>query len=324
MGLPGLTTRLTSDEIPVVRFHYSADSKKRPGTPQGDVWLAEAVRGYPGGSKSPRWAKEQEIDYAALGGTRLFPEWPQWAEAGKIVIPPFTPEGWRLYGSYDHGWRNPSCYLIHGINFDGDITTLWEFYAPGVPIGYIAKIIRGEAVALHDGRRFEGNPFAGQETYKIADPAIWSEDQPTSDNTYKSVYEAFRDNDVLFNKGERGGDSTVASWLLGWFWANPDAPRYRITQACPKLIWELGQQRYKEFSARVALNRDQPEELVDKDNHAYDALKYFMRRFPPPAKKPTPPAPSATFQWWKRQQVAVQHGQAPRSFKVQLRRIADG
>ena len=314
--IPGLTTRITSQGQAVVRLHYSADTRKRPGTVAGDAWLTEAARSYPGGRASPRFLKEMEIDYGALGGTRLFPEWAQWSTNGLIVVPYFKPEGWKIYGSYDHGWRNPSCYLVHGVNFDGDIVTLWEFYGSGVPIGSIAKIIKGEAVKLQDGRRFDGNPFGGQETYRIADPSIWAEDQPSNDNTYKSVYEAFRDSGVLFNKGERGGDSTVASWLIGYFWQDMAHPRYRITEACPKLIWELGQQRYKEFSASVAMNRDQPEELVDKDNHAYDALKYFIRRFPPSPSKPKPPVRAATFTWWRRQSVDERRGAPMRSFTV--------
>jgi hypothetical protein len=232
------------------------------------------------------------------------------------VVPFFIPEGWKLYGSYDHGWRNPACYLVHGINYDGDIVTLWEFYGAGVPVGHIASIIKGKTVQLQDGREYEGNPFAGKEIYRIADPSIWAENQPQSDNTYKSVYEAFRDSGVLFNQGERGGDSTVASWLLGYFWQDLMSPRYRITQACPKLIWELGQQRYKEFSARIAMNRDQPEELVDKDNHAFDAMKYFLRRFPPAPRRAKPPPPSATFGWWKRQSVADRRELEVRSFRV--------
>ena len=314
--IPGLTTRITSAGQAVVRLHYSADTGKRPGSKAGDAWLADSLRSYPGGFQSPRWAKEMEIDYGALGGTKLFPSWPQWSQNGRIVVPFFIPEGWKLYGSYDHGWRNPAGYLVHGINYDGDIVTLWEFYGASVPIGAIAAIIKGATTTLTDGREFEGNPFAGKEIYRIADPSIWAEGQPQSDNTYKSVYEAFRDNGVLFNRGERGGDSTVASWLLGWFWQDLEHPRYRITQACPKLIWEIGQQRYKEFSARIAMNRDQPEELVDKDNHLWDSLKYFLRRFPPTPRKAKPPAPSATFGWWKRQSLNDRQELEVRSFRV--------
>ena len=104
----GLAERLTAGGIPVLRLHYSSDPKKCPGTKDGDAWLVHATQGYPGGVKSPRWKKEMEIDYGALGGTRLFPEWELWSTNSHIIIPPFTATGYRIYGSYDHGWRHPS------------------------------------------------------------------------------------------------------------------------------------------------------------------------------------------------------------------------
>ncbi len=141
MLTPGLTTRITSSTIPVLRLHYSSDPRKRPGTPEGDAWLISAVQGYPGGLKSPRWRKEQEIDYGALGGTRLFPEWEQWIGMGKIVIPPFEPEGYKLYGSFDHGWRNPACYHVHAINGDGNIVSVYEIYGSHIPVSRCRKTI---------------------------------------------------------------------------------------------------------------------------------------------------------------------------------------
>ena len=260
----GLTTRLTSSGIPVMRMHYSSDEAKRPGTPGFEDWARQASSGYAGGMKSPRWRKEMEIDYGALGGTRLFPEWENWAANGKIVIPPFDPVGYRLYGSFDHGWRNPASYHVHGINGDGAIVTLYELYGDHIPLQKIAEAIQGKDVTLTDGRRFRANPFAGKESFKVADPSIWAEDQPMADNTNKSIAELFRRSGVYFTKGERGGDTMVAEWLHGYYWRDPLLPLYRITTDCPKLIWEIGQQRHREFSAQVALNRDQPEELVDR------------------------------------------------------------
>ncbi|KKL88732.1 hypothetical protein LCGC14_1921710, partial [marine sediment metagenome] len=253
--IDGLSEKITSGRIPVLRLHYSSDPNKRPGTPAGDEWILEASQGYIGGTASPRWRKEMEIDYGALGGTRLFPEWEQWVAQGQIVIAPFQPTGYRLYGSYDHGWRNPAAFHVHGINGDGQIVTLWEFYASNVPVAQTARIILGECVVLGDGRRFDGNPFAGQETFKVADPSIWAQDQPMADNTMKSIAELFRRSGVYFTKGERGGDTMVAEWLHGHYWKDPRNPLLRITTNCPKLIWEIGQQRHKDDPPRVALHR---------------------------------------------------------------------
>ena len=323
--IPGLSERLTTGGLPVLRLHYSASDGKRPGTVAGDQWLAEACEGYAGGINSPRWRKEMEIDYGALSGTKLFPMWATWKENGRIVLPPFDPLGYTLYGSYDHGWRHPSCYLVHGMSPDGDLVTLWEFWAAHVPYQLIAKVIKGEPVRVPacgagchpEAREFQGNPYAGRERWRVADPSIWAEDKPQSDGTMKSTARLFRGEQVFFIPGEAGGDITVAEWLIGHYWRDPSIPLYRITTACPKLIWELGQQRHRDVSDAVAMHRAQPEELVDKDNDAFDSLKYFLLKFPPTPRLAKADQKACSFAWWRK--VAKEHhpGQPVPSYQRQ-------
>lgn len=303
--ITGMRERLTAAGIPVLSLHYSSDPKKRPGTPAGDAWLTAHLQGYPGGVKSPRWRKEMELDYGALGGTRLFPDWEAWVAAGRVVVPPFLPTGYRLYGTYDHGWRHAACYLVHGINGDGRKATLWEFYAHYVPVHLIAKIINGQRVTVPAGngydapRTFPGNPYAGQELWKKADPSIWAEDQQMSDCTMKSIASVFRREHVYFMKAERGGDTTAAEWLSGADWLDPLRPTHVITTACPNLIREIGLQRFKDFTPQVAANRAQPEELVDKDNDAWDSFKYFVKSFPPTPEAAKAAEKPNSFAWWR-------------------------
>jgi hypothetical protein len=314
--LGGFSYRLAQETIPVLRVHYSCHPERVPGTVIGEEWKADAQMRYPGGADSPRWKKEMEIDYGALSGTRLLPHWEQWKANGRIVIEPFRPVGYRLYASYDHGWRNPAAYHVHGVSPDGDIVTLWEFYGNFVPAHQIAQIIKGKSIITEDGRKFPGNPYAGEERFKVADPSIWAEDVPQSDKTNKSTAWIFEKCGVFFQEGERGGDTTVAEWLLGYFWRDPERPLYRITTACPKLIWELGQQRFKQLSEQVALNKDQPEELVDKDNHAWDGIKMFLKRFPPPEYKKKPDLQANTLAWWKKQMQRQSQGLPQRTYRI--------
>ena len=307
--IPGLAERLTTAGIPVLSVHYAADAKKRPGTVEGDAWLHEATQGYPGGTASPRWRKEMELDYGALAGTRLIPNWELLKGNGAIVIPSFTAHGYRLYASYDHGWRHRAAFHVHGVSPDGAIVTLFEFWDNHVPYSYIAKIIKGESVrvppvgcgcAEHSRvREYVGNPYAGQEVLKIADQSMWAEDQPHSDNTMKSMAKLFLQEGVVFTKGERGGDTMVAEWLYGHYWKDPLKPMYRITTACPGLIWEIGQQRHKDVSAVRAANQAQPEQLVDKDNDAWDSMKMFFLRFPPRPREAVAAQVGNTFAWWQ-------------------------
>src|SRR3990167_5770432 len=108
--IPGYSSRVTSGGIGVIRYHYSADSNKRPGTIKGDAWVAEESRAYPMGMDDPRWKKEMEIQYGAMGGQHLFPRWEMWKINRYLVVEPYQPVATRLYGSYDHGSRNPASF----------------------------------------------------------------------------------------------------------------------------------------------------------------------------------------------------------------------
>ena len=315
--IPGYKGRVTSKGIGVLRYHYSADSNKRPGTQLGDKWIAEESRAYPLGLDDPRWKKEMEIQPGAMGGTLLFPKWDIWRENCYLVVEPYQPIGTRLYGSYDHGSRNPAAFHVHSVDADGIITTIWEFYAANVPAHQIANIILGHEGYDSNGRRFEGSPYgSGHLSYIVADPSIWNEDKPQLTGPNKSTAKIFRELGVHMIPGERGADVTISNWLTGYYWKDLEHPLYRITANCTKLIWEIGQQRFKEFSAQVALNRQQPEDLIDKDNHAWDGLKYFLKKFPPPASFTKPEAMPNTFAWHRKQALKARRGQPTATFRV--------
>ena len=312
--IEAFSMRRTPGGLPVFRVGYQSDPDKRPGTPKGDVWLKRVTSKYPKGLMDPRFRKEYCFDYGAMGGTRLFPLWDEWKR--HIVIRPFVPVEYKLYGAYDHGWRNPASYTVYGIDGDGIIVALWEFYASNVGVPNIAKIILGETVVLPDGRTFDGNPYAGKESWRIADPQLWAEDQPMSDGTNKSVATLFRRYNVMFTKGERGGDTMVAEWLHGHFWADLEHPLLKITTNCPKLIWEMGQQRFRQISAKTAINADQPEALIDKDNHAWDALKMLLKKFPPRMREAKLPRQPNTFNWWRKRSNPGRASMARNTFRI--------
>jgi hypothetical protein len=331
--MEGLTARLTSDGVPVLRAHYASDPDKRPGTPEGDRWLANALIGVVGGKESARWRREMEIDYGALGGTLVFPRWQ--VDKRRLCPPPISdPQGLLLYGSYDHGWRNPATYLVLGQDRDGCPIVLWQFYASGVGVRDIARIVKGETVRVADGRTFTGNPFWAMTTTSRADPSIWKEDQNMDDGTTKSVAELFRRYGVYFQEGKRGGDTTVASWLTE-LWQDLNHPGCRICcppslqdvdqgfisqgyagYGAPALVWEIGRLRFKDWSEQQAIHHDYKEEIEDKDNHAWDALKMHLHAFPPKAPASVPSKQAGSIDWWREQRKRAQQGMAPRTFSV--------
>jgi hypothetical protein len=284
MAKDGLTSRLTSGGQVVLRCHYTADSHKDPRTPEGRAWLQQAASGYKQGIADPGWRKEYEIQYGALGGTPLFPLWETYKPC--VVMPPvpltLLPHA-KLYGTYDHGNIHNAVYLVHAVLPDGRKYTIWEFAAKQVPIRAIADIIKGQDVVLRsDGRHFAGNPYAGREVVRLCDPHLFERRGRIDDHDpYASVGDLFRDKyGVSMQAGKKGGDLMVASWLTGDLWLDPEQPRYQIFDCCRQLLYELPRLRHKQLSPTMARSKADPEDIVDKENDAWDALKYFLRRFP--------------------------------------------
>ena len=295
-----LSTRVTKGGIFVCRLHYAADQYKNPQNEVGREWLRQALSGYPGGIEDPNWLKEMEIMYSAGAGERVFPYWQEWKKSSNIFINGHVDiTHSKLYASYDHGYATPACYLVHAVDPDGMRKTIWEFYGAGVPVSDISKIIKGESITTPDGRKFEGNPYAGQETIKVCDPEITRRTQVMPKGPNKSVAELYLRQGIIFTPGTRGDDGTVVNWLLGNLWADPLQPSYQIHQRCKHLIWEIGKAQRKSLSSMAMRTRNQPEELVDKDNHAWDALKYFLKRFPVGAPVPKVEKKEANFAFWR-------------------------
>lgn len=283
MAKDGITARFTSNGLPVLRVHYTADENKDPRTPVGAIWLSEAERGYPQGIQDPGFLKEMEIQYGAMGGQLLFSLWDQYKAT--VVIPPFPIEhepGVKFYGTYDHGHIHKCAYLVHAVLPDGRKMTVWECSASRLPPKALAEIIKGHDVRLTgDGRRFTGNPYAGREVVKVCDPQLFERRSRMGDDPFESVGDLFRDKyGIAFQKGHKGGELTVASWLIGDLWQDWERPRYQIFATCQQLLFELPRLRYKKITSLQARNKEQPEQLVDKDNDAWDSLCQFLRLFP--------------------------------------------
>lgn len=269
--MKGFRRRTAQSGFTVLRIHYSADPAKDPDNFEGMEWYENELRGYPGGKTSAAWRQEMEIDWDAAGGELVFPQLENHRD--KIICKPFeVPESWGLYASYDYGHRNPAAFLVHAIDHDGDLWTVWEFYKAG--LGY-----RQQSMAIRNC------PYYPRLAYlPIADPSIWAQNQQTESDV-KSIAQLFfelpESEQVIFIPGQAGGDITVAERINGdlWYDLGTKKPRWRIFNTCPKLIWELERLRYQEWSGTQQEMKNLREQIVDKDNHAWDATKMFLMHF---------------------------------------------
>lgn len=237
----------------------------------------ELAKGYPGGKNSAAYRQEILIDWDAAGGELVFPQFELYRE--RIVRKPFTvPESWSLYAAFDYGHRNPSSFHVYAIDHDSDIWVVWEYYRSGQGFRQIAKEIR--ACPHYDRLAYPA----------IADPSIWARTQQmqSDDNEVKSIAQLFfelpEQDRIVFAPGKRGGDITVAEKINGDMWNEErlkkgDEPRIKIFATCPMMIWELSKLRYKDWSGSMQEQRNLQESIVDKDNHSYDDLRYFLTMF---------------------------------------------
>lgn len=273
----GMRSWETRDGIVCLEVHYTSDPDKDPDR-DGENWLSESVKGYPGGMRSSGWRREMEIDWDIMGGEAVFPFLLD--IDSKIFIPRLSDDTvnneLELYGGFDYGTRNPSAFIVWGADKHGSLYAVWEYYQAGSTYTETSKVIKG-------------CPYFDNLRYIKADPSIWSKTQQTASGL-KSISELFAEEGVHFQPGRRGADIPVAERLLGDYWEDKEDPRAFVTAACPNLRRELTNLRWQEHkSALVAASKNNPEKIVDKDNHAFDATAYVVdsrpgSKNPPPLK----------------------------------------
>ena len=125
-----------------LRIHYTADADKDSSTSKGKTWMERELQGVPRGIQSSQWQGEMKISWDATGGELVLPQLSVYRD--KVVVSPFEvgEDGMRLFGAFDYGHRNPSSFHVHGIDFDGDIWTIWEYCKSGAGHREIARAIR--------------------------------------------------------------------------------------------------------------------------------------------------------------------------------------
>ena len=161
---------------------------------------------------------------------------------------------------YDYGYRNPACILFIAVDYDGIAHIYDEYYEA-------EKLISDHAYAL------KSNKFYNRASF-IADPSI--------------------------KKAERDGGSVFDTWnndhSIWWQDANNDvrqgidrvnellkAKKIIVSKRCVNLIEEIGKYKWKQL--KVGEEKNEYEEPVKKDDHAMDALRYFVNHIYVPVEK---------------------------------------
>jgi hypothetical protein len=247
------------------------------------------------------WDREQEIVDEAGGGELVFADvlvthWkkiviedPAWRPDYEIV-----PEG-----GFDHGKTNPTCLLRAYVEFDGTIVYAGEYYQPGMEIWQHSPRIKmmaefhrmdriyADRTIFPSTQQQEQRPGHAQEVAK-------SLNELYCDQGIESFVPFVGDrSDVSFvnrlhlhwsNLADANKMSTVRIFCPRGMYADKPVPGL-CDWGCPNLLWELMNTRRVNLTAQQLLSRNLSEAIVDKDNHARDAMKYHLMSKPEPGRK---------------------------------------
>lgn len=282
----GIQTGISAEGVQVVRIHYSADPLKDPDTAHGAEWLARELQGYRG-LTDPRWRKEMEIDFDAHGGQLLFPYLLEHEKY--IYVPPAEIRGMKLCAGLDYGTRNPSAFEVLSVDYDGNVQVIWEYYEPPKGSDESDEAFRARKGYKVLSAAIKACPYFSRKLPIYADPSLWNKTQESADpKGLKSMADLFIQEGVFISQGQRGRDFACFEKLNSKAWENPKKPMLTIMRNCKWLWWELQRLRFADFSATVMTNSNLHEKIVDKDNHAFDSLKYALMTLPLFTDRPKP------------------------------------
>lgn len=266
--IPGLYRKINSQGITVLTLHYSCDPDKDPSTETGKKWLEAAARDYRGGTNSPDWRQEMEIDFTISKGTVVFEYLPQMEQNLRFSITDKSPAFWDLckfYAGMDWGIQNNAAFTVVAEDPTGKFWVVWEWCDKNQSPEAVAKAVRE-------------CPFFDRLQWIAADPTMWNDNQARKDG-YTSfariLAEEIPDHLQLNLMAAHGrNDNAMVTKLHAWF--NLPDPKIRVSYACPNYWQELKNLKWQE----AQIGKNSPEKIVDKDNHQWDSVKYIILSHP--------------------------------------------
>jgi len=174
-------------------------------------------------------------------------------------------DSWYQQAAIDHGQHNPACALFFMVDFDGRIFVFDEYYNPGRVSEHCQAIIS------------KGHNL---KTLPLLDASAFSKDREKDGQEY-SIADEYRDNGVQCLPAQNNAGSVRAgiNRVKEYFSQN----KLFVFANCENLIRELQTYRWKD---RKKVDANAPEEPLKVNDHACDALRYFVLSRPLEPKLP--------------------------------------
>lgn len=205
--------------------------------------------------------------YIHLGGS-VFPEFSPITHC--IPRGQFKPTSrHRIIRTMDSGYTNPTVWLWMAVDEDGTIVVFKEHYQAKWNVAQHAEVVNKITRQIL--------AESGAELYiTTGDPAI----KQTKEHTGTSILQEYSKHGIYIAVDQIPSDRRVGlEKIQQYMKTNPKTgkPFLMFTDDCPHLIAELPKLKWKKHaSVKVAEQKNKLEDIRDKDNHCYDALKYAM------------------------------------------------
>jgi phage terminase large subunit-like protein len=215
--------------------------------------------------------EEREVrskgQYVHLGGA-VFPDFSPVTHCipkGQFVP---TPEH-RIIRTMDSGYTNPTVWLWMAVDVDNNVTVFREHYAARKTVAEHAAIVNNITKEIID-------EYGVEVWLTTGDPAI----KQTKEQTGTSIQQEYQKAGIYISVDMIPRDRRIGLERIRQYMKlnkKSKRPHLMITDDCPHLIAELPKLKWKKWaSVKIAEMNNKLEDIRDKDNHCYDALKYAM------------------------------------------------
>lgn len=212
--------------------------------------------------------------FITLGG-RIFKNFTVSENVTKEPIDPkkLQQQGWQIYTSMDHGWNAPTAWVWHAVapeHLGGRVITFSEHYKSEMLIEEHAQIVHS---------REAGWGLDTSEIIRTGDPAICQHNGVTG----TTIAQEYAKHGLYIYTDSIPKDRKIGIVMMQKYFKVREngRPQWMIHEDCPNLISELKKLRWKTYTSKKMQFENNPQEEVHKkDDHAFDACKYFATFLP--------------------------------------------
>lgn len=275
-GMAGWINR--KNGFAVVACHYTADPEKA-----NDTWYTQACKSL----REDQIERELEINFDSKSGAKAFPFLERNEALYRRDPPDPIPSHWKIIAGLDYGARNATAITWFAVDEYRRFWAFDEFYCP-------MNAYRGGLAAFAE--YLKNHKYYSRLRYFAADPSIFNKNQnvlETKETGGKAFGTLMSVADILIKQGitklQRGNNDRIAGitrahQMLNWRGDEKSTnPMFFFGKKCNKLWWEYINLVYK-LDDKETKNAE--EDVVKRNDHAFDESKYAMLSMEAPAGAP--------------------------------------